>query len=343
MESLPTLGYNVWWSLAGAEIQHADLTALLASHGFAQHTPDPPTEVKSLRRAIVAWVASRGGLSTYPVLDDMDEPTPRRKNARRDLVRPINHRSLRHAVFALVAEEIDLASLGLRHGTRARILLEKLTPKERAQREPTLLVTTEATGVIQAEDEARWLTDALRPFWQQYRGLHRGDDLGRLMTEIVLSMPTAMRVKDRGGLYFVAARDAAQVEAFKALIAALPGGQTQPWCVALPVIDEAASRRELASAIHRGFLAELQALQHNLTDLRAKSQQVGIDAVASRLAQYRAVQQRVQVYADLLGMQREAIERSLVQLRQQARALIIDDVPAAVAEVESERVTELAA
>jgi len=322
--AFPILGYNVWWSLAGAEIQHRELITLLARHGFAQHTADPPTEIKSLRRAITAWLKARGSRSIGA--NDPDAPDgglPMRKNARRDLVRPINHRTLRYAVFALVAEDIDVAALGLRHGTRARILLEKLTPAERAQREPKLLVTTEAEGIIAAADEAQWLTDELRPCWQVCRGLHQGDDLSRLMTDIVLGMPTAMRLKDRGGLYFVAARDQAQVAAFKTLIEAVPGTHDQPWCVALPVIDEVASRRELAGAIHRGFLAELHALQHSLVDLRSKSTQVGSETVASRLTQYRTVQQRVQVYADLLGMQREVIEDGLTQLRTQARALLV--------------------
>jgi hypothetical protein len=324
----PVLGHNVWWSLAGAEIQHTDLITLLAQHGFAQHTPDPPTEIKSLRRAITAWLKARGSRSIGANdLDASEVGLPMRKNARRDLVRPINHRTLCYAVFALVAEDIDFAALGLRHGTRARILLEKLTPAERAQREPKLLVTTEAEGGIAAADEAQWLTDELRPYWQLCRGLHQGEDLSRLMTEIVLGMPTAIRLKDRGGLYFVAARDQEQVDTFTTLIAALPSTHDQPWCVALPVIDEVTSRRELAGAVHRGFVAELQALQHNLVDLRSKSTQVGNDTVASRLTQYRMVQQRVQVYADLLGMQRMVIEDGLTQLRAQAHALLVGHDP----------------
>lgn len=261
-----------------------------------------------------------------PVASEQTSPlgSPLRAQARRELVRPLNHRRSAYAVFALVAEDIDFTSLGLRHGTQARILLEKLSPAERQQREPKLLVTTTEHGAVAAADEAHWLAEELRPWWQMTRGLQIGEDLGRLMTDLILSMPTAVRIKDRGGLYMVAVQDRQRIEAFQQLIAALPSDGEQPWCVCLPVIDELASRRELAGAVHRGFLAELQALQSNLADLRQKSQKVGIDTVAARLAHYRAVQQRAIVYADLLGMQRDLIETTLNDLRQQARDLVLD-------------------
>ena len=58
----------------------------------------------------------------------------------RALIRVINKRRSAYIVFALVAEDIDFAKLGLSYGTQLRILLDK--------------ATTEAAGIIFGLDDA---------------------------------------------------------------------------------------------------------------------------------------------------------------------------------------------
>lgn len=73
------------------------------------------------------------------------------------MIRVINRASSEHLVFALVDENVDFASLGLSYGTSLRILLHKKTGE--------MIVTTEASGVIDAVNESRQLAAELAPYW----------------------------------------------------------------------------------------------------------------------------------------------------------------------------------
>ena len=58
--------------------------------------------------------------------------------------------------------------------------------------------------------------------------------------------------------------------------------------------------------------------------------------VAARLAAYKELKARAELYASLLGMQQEAVQRGLAELTDQARAIVTratgadDDAPAPV-------------
>ena len=107
-----------------------------------------------MQRALRAWLRQRG--ATQHSAGDADDET-----ATRALIRPINKRRAKYAVYAIVAEEVDFALLGLYHGTSMRILLEKLEPHERAQRQPKLICTTDALGEIASTDALPSLKQAL--------------------------------------------------------------------------------------------------------------------------------------------------------------------------------------
>lgn len=322
--SLPLLGYNVWWGLKGIRVQRADLLTRLQASGFAAFAPEPPTVANALKRAITAWVKTRSTRSQRDDDDDSLESHGRR--AVRDLVRPINTRQSTHVVFALVGENVDLAQLGLSYGTQARILLEKLPPKERQARQPTLICTTEATGIIAAEHEARQLTQELRPLWQQYQERYLSGDLSRMVRAIIDSLPGAVCVRREGGLYFVPADQRDALTRLRALVEGLPtDGLNAPYLELLGVPDEQEARRTMARAVHRGFLTELRALDKELDDLRGKAKSIQPDTIAARLAAYTTIRDRARTYADLLGMQQSAIAEAISDLQGKARALLLSD------------------
>ncbi len=182
-EQLPVLGHLIWYGLAGIKTDRTSLLHLLTKYGFQGHAPEPPTDKLALQRALREWLRQRGATQRHAG-DENDE------TATRALIRPINKRRAKYAVFAIVAEEVDFALLGLYHGTSMRILLSKLEPHERAQRQPKLICTTDAIGEIAAENEARQVTDELRPIWEAYRQLYLSEDLGRMMRAIVEGYPT---------------------------------------------------------------------------------------------------------------------------------------------------------
>lgn len=62
-----------------------------------------------------------------------------------------------------------------------------------------------------------------------------------------------------------------------------------------------------------------------LDDLRGKAKRVQPDTIATRLIAYRAISDRAQTYADLLGMQQSTIAGAITELQAKARALLLSD------------------
>ncbi|MDQ2997043.1 MAG: hypothetical protein M3R61_08320 [Chloroflexota bacterium] len=230
-------------------------------------------------------------------------------------------------MFAIVAEEVDFALLGLFHGTSMRILLEKLEPDERAQRQPKLICTTDAIGEIAAENEARQVTDELRPIWETYRHLYLSEDLGRMMRAIVEGIPNAIRTRKGGTVYFVPYSEKQNLRALQQLIESLPvdsGSANTPHLIMVPIVDEAHARQELARAVHIGFVADLEALDNDLDDLRSKVKHISSDAIARRLDTFKAVRDRARTYATLLSLQQETIAEKIDALHQKATAMLTE-------------------
>lgn len=325
--SIPLIGFNVWWGLKGIRVQRSHLLNMLQATGFGAFTPEPPTLATALKRAIKDWIKTRRSVAGEGETDD--EEAEQSKRAVRDLVRPINKRRNKHVVFALVGENVDFAQLGLSYGTQARILLEKLTPHERQARRPTLICTTDAAGIIAAQNEAQQLTLELRPLWQYYQNLYISGDLSRMVRSIIDTIPGAVCVRREGGLYFVPADQHDALKRLQALVEGLPtDGVNEPYLELIGVPDEQEARRTMARAVHRGFLSELRAMDKELDDLRSKAKTVQPDTIAARLAAYKAVNDRARTYADLLGMQQSIIEGAISELQGKARALILsDDLP----------------
>jgi len=319
-ESLPMLGHIIWYGLAGIKTDRTSLLRLLTQHGFQGYAPEPPTDKLALQRALREWIRQRG--ATQHSAGDEDDET-----ATRALIRPINKRRAKYAVYAVVAEEVDFALLGLFHGTSMRILLEKLEPGERAQRQPKLICTTDALGEIAAENEARQVTDELRPIWEVYRHLYLSEDLGRMMRAIVEGIPNSIRTRKGGTVYFVPATENQTLLTFKQLIEALPvdpGSASTPHLIMVPIVDEAHARQELARAVHIGFVADLEALDKDLDDLRSKVKHVSPDAIARRLEKFKTVRDRARTYATLLSLQQEMIAEKIDALHQKATAMLTE-------------------
>jgi hypothetical protein len=318
-EQLPILGHIIWYGLTGIKTDRAMLLSLLKQHGFQGYAPEPPTDKLALQRALREWIRMRGATQRSP--GDEDEET-----ATRALIRPINKRRAKYAVYAVVAEEVDFTLLGLYHSTNMRILLEKLEPEERAQRQPELICTTDAIGEIAAENEARQVTDELRPIWEAYRHIYLSEDLGRMMRAIVEGIPNTIRTRKGGTVYFVPQSEKRTLLAFQQLIESLrvdPGSSNTPYLIMVPIVDEAHARQELARAVHIGFVADLEALDRDLDDLRSKVKNISSDAIARRLEKFKAIRDRARTYATLLSLQQETIEEKIDALHSKATAMLM--------------------
>jgi len=74
--------------------------------------------------------------------------------------------------------------------------------------------------------------------------------------------------------------------------------------------------------VHIGFVADLEALDKDLDDLRSKVKNVSPDAIARRLEKFKTVRDRARTYATLLSLQQETIAEKIDALHQKATAML---------------------
>ena len=315
-QGLPLAGYTVFWSLAGIAVERDVLKQMLDAAGFSRYTPDYVTYRTALRRALVEWISMRSRFGYRPVIKPDDESQD--GALRRALIRVINQREAEFMVFALVAEDIDFSALGLSYGTKMRIRLHK--------KKGLLIMSTEAKGDIRAEDEAQSVRQQLNPYWERYKELLLSTDLSRMMRDIIGSMQ-AVSLRDKGGLYFVPVSQHDALERLRALLTSLPtAGNEHPDFFAMPVLDQEQVKHQMARAVHSGMMAEVAAMSMNLERFtQAKDGTVKPETVAERLVAYRRLREKAEVYADLLGLQQDAVVSAVNDLERQARRIVLSD------------------
>lgn len=315
--ALPLLGYTVSWRFSGIEIGHDELRRRLLAAGFGAHTPKPPTARATLRRALIAWIRERARAGQGPALDwdgaDLDDGAGTRQRA---LIRTINRRASDWLVFVLVAEDVDLVTLGLSYGTSLRFLLHKSSGR--------LVCTTDATGEADAVLESAQIEAEVQPHWQYHRDLHVAGDLALVVRRIVGGLG-AVALREGGGYYFLPERQREPLIRLRRFVAALPVRPGhEPFLLALPQPDVQAARRQLAQAAHAGFMDELAALDADLQRfLDTEPGSVRRSTMARRLVEFKAFRTKADAYADLLGMRRERIAAGLDALVAKARAVVL--------------------
>jgi len=323
-EALPLVGYTLFWRLAGLRVKHQELVDLLDRFGFKDFAPDPPTPRKALRRALEAWIASKeaeAAAASAAAGTAGEGDTATEEHTQRTLIRVINRAKREHLVFALVAEDVNLAQLGLSYATDLRILLEKKTG--------AMVCTTTTEGQIDALTESQRVASELQPFWAEYRELHIAGDLSEMVIKIVTALE-ATALRRSGGLYFATRARKAELDRLRQFVAALPHTDAgEPFVCALGVPDTRQTKRQMAQALHAGIMDEVGSLFVDLSRFMERSQAVREETIKQRLALYRRVKVKAQVYADVLEMNQEAVKAAVARLEAQARALLLkDDFPA---------------
>jgi hypothetical protein len=312
------LGYVVSWRLMNIRVQETDLKAALDRAGFSNHLPGLPTPRKALRRALEAWMADRTQQQTgipQPITtaaSDNDDENQKETT----LIRVINKAGAEHLVFGIVSENVDFNKLGLSYGTQLRILLHKKTGD--------ILCTTDADGVISAQNESSQVTREIIPYYNEFRHLFFTDDLSKMVHAIVTSM-NAVGLRKEGGVYFVPNAERHQIELAKELIASLPTTAShRPYLLAIPVINSEVAKADVALAIHYGFLDELKSLASDLDRFaQADPGTVRSETISNRLLQYKHVKEKVGMYATLLSMQHDDILKGLEALTSKAREIVL--------------------
>ena len=326
----PILGFVISWYARGVQIDYGDLETLLELAGFSAYIPSKPTKRNALRRGIENWLkargAIRGGADSVSTEDDEDGAETSSRGGRanvqqRVLVRVSSPGSSDYAVFGVVTEEVDMASLGFSHDTNLRFLLHK--------KSGMVIPTTDRSGVDQVTQSDQILAE-IQPHWNQAKRTIVGKDISRMLVEIVQSLdPVDMGTK--GGCYFVLADQEDAVNRLARLIAALPTtSRYKPFMTMLGVPDEAQWRKQLVKATKVKLDADLHAMQLDLQRfIEARPGTVRAETIAARLVEYRQLKERAMTYRDLLGLWTQDIEQGVAELQAAAAAVLTSDALAA--------------
>ena len=326
----PILGFVISWYARGVQIDYGDLETLLELAGFSAYIPSKPTKRNALRRGIENWLkargAIRGGADSVSTEDDEDGAETSSRGGRANvqqqvLVRVSSPGSSDYAVFGVVTEEVDMASLGFSHDTNLRFLLHK--------KSGMVIPTTDRSGVDQVTQSDQILAE-IQPHWNQAKRTIVGKDISRMLVEIVQSLdPVDMGTK--GGCYFVLADLEDAVNRLARLIAALPTtSRYKPFMTMLGVPDEAQWRKQLVKATKVKLDADLHAMQLDLQRfIEARPGTVRAETIAARLVEYRQLKERAITYRDLLGLWTQDIEQGVAELQAAAAAVLTSDALAA--------------
>lgn len=328
----PILGFVISWYARGVQIDYEDLETLLELAGFSAYSPSKPTKRNALRRGIENWLkargAIRGGAESADGADDEDDAETSSRGGRanvqqRTLVRVSSPASSDYAVFGVVTEEVDMASLGFSHDTNLRFLLHK--------KSGMVIPTTDRSGVDQVTQSDKILAE-IQPHWDRAKRTIVGKDISRMLVEIVQSLsPVDMGTK--GGCYFVLAEQGGAMERLARLVAALPTtSRYKPFMTVLGVPDEAQWRKQLTKATKVKLDADLHAMQLDLQRfIDAKPGTVKSETIAARLLEYRELKERAITYRDLLGLWTADIEQGVTELQAAAAAVLTSDALLATA------------
>lgn len=328
----PILGFVISWYARGVQIDYEDLETLLELAGFSAYSPSKPTKRNALRRGIENWLkargAIRGGAESAIGADDEDDAETSSRGGRanvqqRTLVRVSSPASSDYAVFGVVTEEVDMASLGFSHDTNLRFLLHK--------KSGMVIPTTDRSGVDQVTQSDKILAE-IQPHWDRAKRTIVGKDISRMLVEIVQSLsPVDMGTK--GGCYFVLAEQGGATERLARLVAALPTtSRYKPFMTVLGVPDEAQWRKQLTKATKVKLDADLHAMQLDLQRfIDAKPGTVKSETIAARLLEYRELKERAITYRDLLGLWTADIEQGVTELQAAAAAVLTSDALLATA------------
>ena len=321
VEKMPLVGFTVFWRLAGIRVTHDQLTAALDQASLREFLPKPPTPRIALRRALERWIADRKRQMNHGQgnVGEEDDDSFVNQETQRTLIRVINRAGNKHLVFALVAENIDFAALGLSYGTSLRILLHK--------KNGAMIVTTEAEGRIDAQHESQRLAAELTPYWDEYRDLHIARDLSEMMRTIIASLH-ATSLRQAGGVYFVPINERTRLNRLQTMIDALPRiPEIDPFVCALGIPDAKETKRGLAQAVHAGMMDELAGLRADLEQLSTSGGKVREQTITQRFIGFRRMRDKAELYRDLLDMQGEQVRTAIGELEGEARKLLGVDEP----------------
>ncbi|MBS1807482.1 MAG: hypothetical protein JST84_04750 [Acidobacteria bacterium] len=318
---VPLLGYGIFWRATGIRVTEDLLLQKLKEHDFEDFAPTPPSHYLTTRRAIEAWIRDKRLLEEQiaPIAEDEDESDETRI---RRLIRIVQRPGTDKVVFALVNEGLDYSAYGLKYATNLRILLDKKTGQ--------IMVSSAAAGAI-TQSENLTIEMELNDRIREFKNLFFASDLIAMVTRMIQAMK-GVSLKKSGGYYFVPEAESENVLAMQSMMNSLPcfdGGEAT--FAAIGIFDAGRTKTDMVKAISGGLMDEIRALEKDLGRL-GETEKTRSKTVAERLAWYKQIREKAQLYHQYLGLNQAKIEAAVHEMEQAAKALLMREVTSATNE-----------
>lgn len=287
--ALTLLGYTVFWRFSGVCVQRQALAQALTRTAFSNALPPLPSPAIALRRALLAFTHQSRAAGTL-------------------LLRTVS----RKPGMLVLIEEVPDQQGNLCYRTHLRARYDAATQE--------VFCTTLTSGPIDATTEKISLSVPVRLLFAQARETYSGADLSCLVRTLVLA---CQAVRLQRGIYFVPVSQSEPLQRLDMLVGLFPGS---PLFATLAQVDERRTRAQLVHAIHANLMHQLQTVETRLRQLRSAGGQPEMDTLCQYLMQVREVQQKAQVYTELLGARVQEIQTRLGALHADMQRLILFDM-----------------
>lgn len=322
-EGIPTLGDILTWDLQGIQVRHPDLCRALEEHNLGYYLPPPPGEVNTLERAINDWLDDRQRSSQglfHSNLVSIGKAGSDGSKRSTYLLRPLTPEKNANvsAGFAVVLEESDSQDLEVCYATQLRVAVRP---------DGTLLVAESPRGRLDSEGARPDLAAELRPYWSYYDQVHTSEALAALVCKIVKGMD-ATPIRSCGGAYYVPAFWQRGVTCLESLAlnlrrlsisSAQQGVDENPLHV-LGIVDSQRARASLTYDVYHRLEADIAELSSDLAALIDSSERkVRVQTLRNQLIKYKEVRLKIEMFAELLNLQKELLLKNLATLQDQIK------------------------
>lgn len=309
---LPILGYTCLWQVRDVEIGHLDLFAALKAVGLQDYVPAVPTYRAALRAAIEEWLEAQGRKRTTSTGSG---------KAKRERISVVNSDNRPTMSFVVLAEDLDLARLGLTTSTSIRFILWK-----EGVGAGQFTATTSATGGREEgiTEEAQ-IVQEVGALYAKYRGLYDGGRIAELILKVVEAMqPISLR--PGGGVYFVHRAQKAALDNLRLLckaIEAASGGEIT--LVLSPLINLTETRQAYGQLALNGMQQEAASMEKYLTDqfVGKAAGTVKPETIAEQLSKFKAFRIKAESYAELLQIKADHLIKATERLERTARTVVV--------------------
>ena len=276
----PILGSAIWWELSGLEIPVADLESRAAYAGIDPNLVPKPETRGALKRALESL--------------GFGEQAP-------GVTRRYGLTYSEGDIVATIYDEtVSRDQVGFAQAAYTPVQVVRY---DRASR------SLEFTG--------SYCELEIRDAFQKAQGVVKTAGISTLIRR-VLDGGHAIRLKKRGGLYFLPLEYVPIAESVRKLLDGLAGVDV----VTLPLADIEAARKDVLNAAEREIRESLEALELDLQAVKSSERKTQAGTLHERLERYAALKERILTYSELVGYSAVNVMTKTAEMEEEIKRII---------------------